>query len=219
MRSYDSRGRGGGRRAWADLLGINFFPGSPRCAKPENVPAIVEAIGDKVELVAVLVQPTREELLGPGTPTASFPTIQWHARDHEPRPWLGKTLIPAFGIESIHDLRRVTDYLARCREFNCVPRAMLIDAVARGLHGGTGKTAPWELLAAFDPGVPVFLAGGLKAENVAEAIRSVKPSGVDVASGVEESPGARAVTRCAASSRPPARRSIGIDGSGCLRIM
>jgi phosphoribosylanthranilate isomerase len=55
--------------------------------------------------------------------------------------------------------------------------------------GGTGHAAPWELLAGFDPGVPLILAGGLTAENVASAIAIVRPWGVDVASGVESSPG------------------------------
>src|SRR5439155_21130983 len=67
--------------------------------------------------------------------------------------------------------------------------AVLIDADVPGQFGGTGRTAPWELLAGFDPGVPVILAGGLTAENVAEAVRVVRPYGVDVASGVESSPG------------------------------
>jgi phosphoribosylanthranilate isomerase len=173
----------------ADLLGINFFPGSPRCARPEDVPAIVEAIGEAMNVVAVLVQPSREELLGPAALTAAVPTIQWHARDHEPRPWLTKRLIPAFGVESNQDLQCIAEYLACCRDLGCVPTAILIDAVAQGLHGGTGKLAPWKLLADFDPGVPLILAGGLKPENVAEAIRTVRPAGVDVASGVEESPG------------------------------
>jgi phosphoribosylanthranilate isomerase len=57
------------------------------------------------------------------------------------------------------------------------------------MHGGTGQTAPWHLLANFDPGVPVILAGGLTPDNVAEAIRIVRPYAVDVASGVESSPG------------------------------
>lgn len=55
--------------------------------------------------------------------------------------------------------------------------------------GGTGHAAPWDLLRDFDPGVPLILAGGLTADNVAEAIRVVRPWGVDVASGVEIAPG------------------------------
>ncbi|MFO0968980.1 MAG: phosphoribosylanthranilate isomerase [Gemmataceae bacterium] len=62
-------------------------------------------------------------------------------------------------------------------------------AKVAGRHGGTGRTAPWDLLARFDPGVPVLLAGGLTAENVAEAIARGRPFAVDVASGVESEPG------------------------------
>ena len=80
--------------------------------------------------------------------------------------------------------------------FGCQPAGIgapiavvLIDAHVPGQFGGTGQTAPWNLLASFDPGVPIMLAGGLTPENVAEAVRIVRPYGVDVASGVESSPG------------------------------
>jgi len=69
------------------------------------------------------------------------------------------------------------------------PEAILVDAHVPGQFGGTGKTAPWELLADFHPEVPLILAGGLTPENVAEAIRIIRPYAVDVASGVESSPG------------------------------
>ena len=65
---------------------------------------------------------------------------------------------------------------------------MLLDGHVPGQHGGTGRIAPWELIAAFRPGVPILLAGGLTPENVAEAVRIVRPYAVDVASGVESSP-------------------------------
>jgi phosphoribosylanthranilate isomerase len=70
-----------------------------------------------------------------------------------------------------------------------LPAAILVDAHVPGQFGGTGKTAPWELLADFKPEVPLILAGGLTPENVAEAVRIVRPYAVDVASGVEKSPG------------------------------
>jgi phosphoribosylanthranilate isomerase len=66
---------------------------------------------------------------------------------------------------------------------------VLVDAHVAGQYGGTGQTAPWELLADFRPGIPVILAGGLTAENVGLAVRMVQPYAVDVASGVELSPG------------------------------
>jgi phosphoribosylanthranilate isomerase len=65
----------------------------------------------------------------------------------------------------------------------------LLDGHAPGQHGGTGQTAPWQLLASYQPGVPVLLAGGLTPDNVVEAVRIVRPYGVDVASGVESAPG------------------------------
>jgi phosphoribosylanthranilate isomerase len=173
----------------ADMVGINFFPSSPRYANPQIVPLLLEAIGDRAEAVAVTVQPTKEELISSALPLASFKTVQWHAKEHEPRPWMKRGLIPAFGIAGPEDLKRLVIYLAMCRGQNCLPRAILIDAVASGLHGGTGKTAPWDMLAGFDVGVPLILAGGLNPENVGAAIQSVRPHGVDVASGVEESPG------------------------------
>ena len=70
-----------------------------------------------------------------------------------------------------------------------MPAAVLIDAHVPGEYGGTGQKPPWELLADFQLGVPLILAGGLTPDNVAEAIRLVAPYAVDVASGVESNPG------------------------------
>jgi phosphoribosylanthranilate isomerase len=70
-----------------------------------------------------------------------------------------------------------------------MPAAVLVDARVPGQFGGTGKTAPWHLLADYRPGVPLILAGGLTPENVAEAVRTVRPYAVDVAGGVESAPG------------------------------
>jgi phosphoribosylanthranilate isomerase len=57
------------------------------------------------------------------------------------------------------------------------------------MFGGTGQVAPWRLLADYDPGIPLILAGGLTPENVTDAIFIVRPYAVDVASGIESSPG------------------------------
>ncbi len=70
-----------------------------------------------------------------------------------------------------------------------MPAAIIVDARVSGQYGGTGRTVPWNILHDFHPEVPLILAGGLTPENVAEAVHIVRPYGVDVASGVEKSPG------------------------------
>jgi phosphoribosylanthranilate isomerase len=67
--------------------------------------------------------------------------------------------------------------------------ALHFDTSVAGVSGGTGRTFDWSLLAAVDRSRPLILAGGLNPENVAEAVRRVKPDVVDVASGVESAPG------------------------------
>ena len=86
-------------------------------------------------------------------------------------------------------LQTIDAYLDACRQQRLLPAAILVDAHVAGQYAGTGRTAPWELLADYRPGVPLLLAGGLMPENVAEAVRLVRPYGVDVASGVESAPG------------------------------
>ena len=173
----------------ADLVGVNFYPSSPRYAPAENVPGILAALAGQAEAIAVMVKPSRKQLVDESAFLQGFASLQWHDHDQQPRPWLTLPLIPAFAVQSAFDLARIADYVESCRGENCLPRAILIDAFVRGLHGGTGKTAPWNLLGGFDPGVPIILAGGLTPENVAEAIRMVRPFAVDVASGVETAPG------------------------------
>jgi phosphoribosylanthranilate isomerase len=93
---------------------------------------------------------------------------------------------PAFRVKDAADLDHIKQFVAACR-----PSAVLIDSFVAGEMGGTGHRAPWELLVGFDPGVPLILAGGLTPDNVADAIRLVRPWGVDVASGVESAPGVK----------------------------
>ena len=79
----------------------------------------------------------------------------------------------------------------------------------RGKRGERGRPPPWDLLADYKPGVPLILAGGLTPENVGEAIRTVRPDGVDVASGVESAPGRKdpdQVRRFVAAAREAAAR-------------
>jgi phosphoribosylanthranilate isomerase len=97
--------------------------------------------------------------------------------------------VPAFQLRDPNGLFTIMDYLDACKSAGAMPGAILIDGYAPGMVGGTGQAAPWALLEGFSPGVPLILAGGLTPDNVAEAVRIVRPFAVDVAGGVESSPG------------------------------
>jgi len=101
------------------------------------------------------------------------------------------SILRAYRFES---WKQVEEDVAACGEAGRLPSALLIDAKVAGEFGGTGKTADWAALAQRADetfGLPLILAGGLTPYNVAEAIAQVRPQGVDTASGVESSPGAK----------------------------
>jgi len=89
-------------------------------------------------------------------------------------------------------MREVESYLALCRKFGALPHSVLLDAYQPGSYGGTGKVVDWNVVQREREsvlGLPVILAGGLTPDNVAQAITTARPDAVDVASGVESSPG------------------------------
>jgi phosphoribosylanthranilate isomerase len=171
----------------ADALGLNFYSQSPRCLSLGVAHQIIAALPPFVEPVALFVneslQHAQQTALG-----LHIRTVQLHSAPMPIPAALHTRLIPAFPIQDATSLQAITAYLAQCPATG-KPSAILVDAHFPGMHGGTGRTAPWHLLANFDPGVPVILAGGLTPDNVADAIRIVRPYAVDVASGVESAPG------------------------------
>jgi len=195
----------------ADAIGLNFYQGSPRYITAEKAQSIINCLPPLVEPVGIFVSgefPVRFEVIS----KLSLRTIQLHWPAEGSilaNPFV--SVIPAFFVGEKDDLLKITKYLKNCRRWGAdfpsdaaelvawlkkprqrtgkLPVAILVDACVPGQFGGTGKTVPWELLADFQPEVPLILAGGLTPENVAEAVSIVRPYGVDVASGVEKSPG------------------------------
>ena len=171
-----------------NAIGVNFYPQSPRYVDPRTAPALLRQLPPFVEPVGLFVnQPLRQACavcyqLG-------IRTIQWHGDQREVSDPYPFGLIAAFQVHDQQSLQEIERYLAQCRAQGWVPAAVLLDAHVPGEYGGTGQPAPWNLLADFRPGVPLILAGGLTPDNVGEAVRIVRPYGVDVASGVEDSPG------------------------------
>ncbi|MHB1421671.1 MAG: phosphoribosylanthranilate isomerase [Gemmataceae bacterium] len=173
----------------ADAIGLNFYEGSPRCIDLNTAQFLLRDLPPFVAAVGVFVDvPVRKafkhiQVLG------RISTIQWHGKDRELSDCFPYHLIAAFSVRDAASLQGIERYLDACRVVSRIPSALLLDGHAHGQHGGTGQKAPWRLLASFRPDVPIILAGGLTADNVAEAIRIVRPYGVDVASGVESAPG------------------------------
>jgi phosphoribosylanthranilate isomerase len=172
----------------ADAIGLNFYPRSPRYVSEEKAARIIQRLPPLVEPVGLFVNEPLVEIVEQVRRMGVIRTIQWHGDNHELPPTLYH-FIPAFQVHDAGGLAAVKRYLQNCRAAGRLPAALLIDGHVPGEYGGTGRTAPWKLLADFHPEVPVILAGGLTPDNVAEAIRLVGPYGVDVASGVESNPG------------------------------
>jgi phosphoribosylanthranilate isomerase len=173
----------------ADAIGLNFYAPSPRCVSLETAGRILRALPPLVDTVGVFVNQPFTELLPILHHLGRLGTIQWYGN----HPELGDTspfpLIAAFRVRDADSLAEINRDLDACAVAGWLPAAVLIDGHVTGEFGGTGRPAPWALLAEFRPRVPLILAGGLTPENVAEAIRIVRPYAVDVASGVEQSPG------------------------------
>jgi phosphoribosylanthranilate isomerase len=174
--------------AGADMLGFNFYEKSPRCISPELCKQVISAIpAGKVFHVGVFVNMDASDILRV-METCGLDLAQLSG-DESPQALhvLGerafKALRPADDDSLQADLAR---YPARKGK-----PSWLVDAYRPNAYGGTGHTADWQLAANLAWQTPILLAGGLKPENVAQAIEQVQPWGVDVASGVEISPGVK----------------------------
>jgi phosphoribosylanthranilate isomerase len=173
-------------RAGADAIGLNFYARSPRSIDEARAARIIQALPPFVEPVGLFVNESWDDVAAAAR-RLGLRTVQIHADRLEPGPREGLRWIAALAVQDRSDLeqvKRLLDWPPAQR-----PAAVLLDASVPGMYGGTGQTAPWPLLAGLSVDIPVILAGGLNADNVAEAVRTVHPYGVDVASGVEASPG------------------------------
>ncbi|MBP6602530.1 MAG: phosphoribosylanthranilate isomerase [Verrucomicrobiales bacterium] len=174
--------------AGADAIGINFWPKSKRyIALEAALPWLLEIAGT-VPRVAVTVNASDEELLCLYE-SGGIDWIQLHGDETPERVRsLTQQGLPVFKAMGIRDRAM----LAGAAEFDSP--TLLLDAYAPNEYGGSGETMDWSLGAAAVqqwPDRQILLAGGLTPANVAEAIRQVHPAGVDVASGVESSPGVK----------------------------
>lgn len=164
----------------ADAVGINFYKGSRRYVPISEAAPIVAALRGKAVPVAVFVNEL-PEVIADICRELGIEVVQLSGRES---PAMARRL-PFRRIKAVHV--RDGSEPAAYRDYPC--EAFLIDADVPGEYGGTGKTLDWSHVGKAQPGKPWLLAGGLTPENVATAIRLARPSGVDVAGGVEFLPG------------------------------
>lgn len=164
--------------AGADALGFILFEKSPRYTSPERVQDIVAGLPPFVTTVGVFVN-TPAEQVNAVSRNCGLHAVQLHG-DETPRfcEQIEGTVIKVFRVQD-----------ARWREAAAPYRvhALLFDTFEPDRYGGTGKTFDWNLISHTPH--RLILSGGLNPENVQEAIRHVRPYGVDTSSGVEAEPG------------------------------
>ncbi len=167
--------------AGANALGLVFCEASPRCVSLARSEEIARRLPPFIVKVGVFVNPTAELVLN-AIAACGLNLLQFHGE--EPPEFCGQ-----FGLLSMKAFR-LRD-AASLEQLSAYPTgAWLLDAYSPKAHGGVGETFNWEwAIAARKLGRPILLAGGLTPLNVGEAVRQVRPWGVDVSSGVESAPG------------------------------
>ena len=174
--------------AGADAVGINFHPGSKRYVDPRQSQPLLQSIPPLLAAVGVFVGLPFRQMTALAY-QLGLRGIQCHGGTLPTEDRFPFSLIAAFRVRDRQSLAEIDTYLEQCRAVGRLPDAILLDSYVEGQEGGTGTTAPWKLIADYQPGVSIILAGGLTPDNVGDAIRTVRPAGVDVASGVESAPG------------------------------
>lgn len=167
--------------AGADAIGLVFYAKSPRAVTVQQARAIIAALPPFVTTVGLFVNASRCEL-GEVLDAVPLDLLQFHGDESSAdcegyhRPY-----IKALRVKAGDDIA------ASCDAY---PRAsgILLDTYVEGVPGGTGEAFDWSLVPR-GLSKPIILAGGLSAQNVAQAIAQVRPYAVDVSGGVEQAKG------------------------------
>ncbi|MDO8520126.1 MAG: phosphoribosylanthranilate isomerase [Deltaproteobacteria bacterium] len=165
-----------------DWLGFNFYPDSPRYIEPAKAFEIIQDIPSAIEKIGVFVNEAADKVADIAI-DLSLDRLQFHGDETAEycnafgRPWY-----KAFRLQTEGDLAPIPSY-----ECDWI----LADAFVEKAFGGTGVVSNWDLARCAGERKKLILSGGLKPENIEMALEAVKPQAVDVASGVESSPGVK----------------------------
>jgi phosphoribosylanthranilate isomerase len=167
--------------AGADMIGLNFYKAGVRYIEPAKAKEIARALRQLVKpptLVGVFVNESAD-FMQKILDECELDLAQLSGLESE-------ETLQAMGARSFKVIRNLESPISNLQRLN--PPHCLVDASVKGVYGGSGQTADWQMAATLATHHRILLAGGLTPENVAQAIQQVKPWGVDVASGVESSP-------------------------------
>jgi phosphoribosylanthranilate isomerase len=167
----------------ANLLGFNFYSKSPRHITEAEAAKIRPQLPKKVDAVGIFVNAPLADVAAL-CKLLKLDAVQLHGDESPKTVAEVARSIPvykAFRVEPDFPLGTLDEYPEAF--------AFLFDAAYTGQYGGTGRTTDWDVARRAAVGRRIILAGGLKVENVAAAVRIVRPYGIDVASGVESKPG------------------------------
>ena len=173
--------------AGVDAIGLVFYPPSPRCVTLQQARLIIAALPPFVTTVGLFVDASRCEL-GEILDAVPLDLLQFHG-DEAPDDCDGyhRPYIKALRVRPDDDIAAQVALYKNAS-------GVLLDTYVPGIPGGTGETFDWSLVPD-NVDKPVILAGGLTAENVAQAIAQVRPYAVDVSGGVELAKGIKAATK------------------------
>lgn len=179
----------------ATALGFICVSSSPRYVSAFQIRAVMERLPPDIDRIGVFANTTPEEI-SQCVAVGNLTGVQLHGMEtpefcHQLRQLLPSVeIIKALRVQTSEDLTQADAYA------ECV-NTLLLDAYHPQMLGGTGKTLDWENLRQFHPSCPWLLAGGLTPDNILDAIAQLYPSGIDLSSGVELSPGDKDLNRVA----------------------
>ena len=174
----------------ADAIGLVFYEKSPRNVSIEQAKKVAKEVPAFVTIVGLFVN-AKAEFISQVISEVGLDLLQFHG-DESPEE-CARYSVPY--IKAIR-VKNDTNLVQYAKEFSGA-KGLLLDTYTEGIAGGTGHVFDWTLIPA-NLGKPLILAGGLNANNVAQAIKQVKPYAVDISGGVESAKGIKDAAKIAA---------------------
>jgi phosphoribosylanthranilate isomerase len=177
-------------------LGFICVEASKRYVTASQIGAVVQNLSRSINRIGVFANTTIDNICQVVTQT-DLTGVQLHGDESPEFCQQLRGSLPA-GVEIIKAIRVKTPAaLDRANDYAGIVDTLLLDAYHRDRLGGTGQVLDWGALQQFSPDCPWLLAGGLTPDNILDALRQVNPTGIDLSSGVERSPGDKDLAKVA----------------------